>query len=344
LFGTFAFKNKSGLRAIRHTVRPQFSINYRPTLSRGKFDVIRYDTSTLQTREFSQFQLPQNAFTGYSLNRSGGIGFGIDNNLEAKVRGKKDTADRKIRLIDGFGFNSGYDFLAKQFKLQTFNLYLRSTLFEKVNITANALLDPYLFDTLGQRIDKLAFSQQVGRLGRITTASISLSTRFQSKPRDPNKPANPAAGLNPNNPAIYSDPRLAQDAQLLQEYMRRNPADFVDFNLPWSVDINFAFSMNKFQFDKIRQRFNTDLSASLQFNNSFSLTPKWNITNNGYFDFNTMQLTQFNLMISREMHCWQMSISVTPIGDQRFFNITISPRSALLQDLRINRTRAFYNF
>jgi hypothetical protein len=57
-----------------------------------------------------------------------------------------------------------------------------------------------------------------------------------------------------------------------------------------------------------------------------------------------MQLTQFNLMISREMHCWQMSISVTPIGNQRFFNITISPRSALLQDLRINRTRAFYNF
>ncbi|MBD0331738.1 MAG: hypothetical protein ICV66_03710 [Chitinophagaceae bacterium] len=50
------------------------------------------------------------------------------------------------------------------------------------------------------------------------------------------------------------------------------------------------------------------------------------------------------MSISREMHCWQMSISVTPIGLAHYFSITINPKSAILQDLRINRTRVFYNY
>lgn len=341
-FGTFNFKGKGrGIRAIRHTVRPQISFNYRPNLSAGKYDFIRNDPNSGQPFRLSQFDLSQNLYRGYGYGKSGGIGFGIDNNLEAKVRGKKDTVDRKIRLLDGFGFNGGYDFLAPSFKLSTLSLYLRSTLFEKVNLTANGNLDPYEVDTIGSRVDRLALMRNGFRFGRLTNISIALSTRFQSKPRDASKPPNPNAGLNMQT---INDPRLMQDQQLLQDYMRRNPADFVDFNVPWSFDINFSFNMNKNRFDRAKQRFETDLSASLQFNNSFSLTPKWNFNTNGYYDFNTKQLTQLNLMISREMHCWQMSITVTPIGDNRFFNITISPRSAILQDLRINRTRAFYNF
>ena len=61
-----------------------------------------------------------------------------------KVRSKTDSTeagDKKIRLIDGFGFNGSYNLMADSFKLSSFNLYLRSTLFEKINITANATID-----------------------------------------------------------------------------------------------------------------------------------------------------------------------------------------------------------
>jgi hypothetical protein len=50
------------------------------------------------------------------------------------------------------------------------------------------------------------------------------------------------------------------------------------------------------------------------------------------------------MSVSRDMHCWQMSINVIPIGDYRSFNITISPKSSILQDLRVNRTRVFTNY
>jgi LPS-assembly protein len=48
------------------------------------------------------------------------------------------------------------------------------------------------------------------------------------------------------------------------------------------------------------------------------------------------------MYISREMHCWQLSINVTPVGLYRTFNFTISPKSGILRDLRLNRTRYFY--
>jgi hypothetical protein len=125
--------------------------------------------------------------------------------------------------------------------------------------------------------------------------------------------------------------------------MRRNPAEFVDFNIPWSVNVSFSLNFSK-TFNAQKKDFVSNVSSSVSFNNSFSLTPKWNFTTNGFYDFNTKQLTQFTMSVSRDMHCWQMSINVTPIGDYRYFNITISPKSAILQDLRVNRTRTFVNY
>jgi LPS-assembly protein len=50
------------------------------------------------------------------------------------------------------------------------------------------------------------------------------------------------------------------------------------------------------------------------------------------------------MSIAREMHCWQMSINVTPVGRYRFFSLNISPKASILQDLKINRTRQFNSY
>jgi LPS-assembly protein len=63
----------------------------------------------------------------------------------------------------------------------------------------------------------------------------------------------------------------------------------------------------------------------------------------GFYDFTTNALQQLNFFISREMHCWQISINVTPVNVLRSFSITISPKSGMLRDLRVNRTRMFTN-
>lgn len=125
------------------------------------------------------------------------------------------------------------------------------------------------------------------------------------------------------------------------EYVRQNPSEFADFNIPWSVNLSYSLSFSKTR--KLNYSgFETRVNSNVSVNGDFNLTPRWKVGMNTYYDFNTSSIQMMTMYISREMHCWQLSINVTPIGTFRSFNITINPKSAMLRDLRINRTRSFY--
>jgi LPS-assembly protein len=336
IYGTVQLKH-SRIIAIRHVIRPNINFNYKPNLSSKYYDVIQVDSSGRKD-VLPQIIPGRNLFSSYGYGRFGGITFGVDNNLEMKVRSRKDTganAIKKVRLIDGFGFSSGYNFLQDSLKLLPFNLYFRTTLFEKISITAQALYNPYKQDSLGRYVNKFVWQGDRFSLGRISSGSISMSTSFQSKPRKGTQSSAPT-------PTRVTDPNVLADQERLQDYIRRNPAEFVDFNIPWSFSLSFSlFFSQQLQPD---HKYKTVVTSNLSFNNSFSLTPKWNFSTNGYFDLNTMKLTMYTMSVSRDMHCWQMSVNVTPIGLYRSFSITINPKSSILQDLRVNRTRTFSNY
>lgn len=337
IFGTYQFRN-SRIIAIRHVIRPSLSINYKPDLSKS-----HYYTDTVRkgyVERFSEFQGAM--FPGYSEGRTGGLSFQLDNNLEMKWRSRKDSganAEKKIRLIDGYGLSTGYNFLRDSLKLEPISLYFRTNIFEKINISANAVLDPYQTDSLGRPIDKYAWSGGKFKPGRLSTGSISMSTTFQSKPKDPKKEEERKKQINEN----LNTPELQADQQRLLDYARQNPSEFVDFNIPWQVSL--SYSLNFYERRKEDYSgFTKELSSNVSFNGSFNLTPKWNFSLNGYYDFDTRQIQTFSMMITREMHCWQMSINVTPVGLYRYFNVSISPKASVLQDLRINRTRSFNSY
>src|SRR5690606_37444481 len=81
-------------------------------------------------------------------------------------------------LIDGFGISGSYNLVADSFKLSNLIVTLRSSLLSKVNITANAVLDPYQYDELGNRVDRFVWSKSPS-LGKINTANISLQSSFR---------------------------------------------------------------------------------------------------------------------------------------------------------------------
>lgn len=337
LFGTYSFK-KSRLIAIRHVIRPSLSLNYKPDLSKN-----HYYTDTVSrgfAYRFSEFNGA--LYPGFSEGKTGGIGFAVDNNLEMKWRSKKDTGEnaiRKIRIIDGYGFSSGYNFLRDSMKLDLFNIYFRTTLFEKISITANTVLDPYQTNEFGVDIDKYAWEGGKFKLGRLTYGSVSVSTSFKSKPKDPKK----EELRKKQAEMMLGDPMLIGDQQRLLEYAQQNPSEFVDFNIPWQVNMGFSLSfINRLKQDL--SGFEKDFTSNMNFSGSFNLTPKWNFSLNGYYDFDTKSLQMFQMGISRDMHCWQLSIDVTPVGLFRFFSFSISPKASVLQDLRINRTRSFPAF
>jgi lipopolysaccharide assembly outer membrane protein LptD (OstA) len=165
---------------------------------------------------------------------------------------------------------------------------------------------------------------------------VAASTSFQSKPKDGGK-------VTQQPGRTITDPRLLADQQMLTDYMQRNPSEFVDFNINWSINLSYSLTITR-RLKPDYSGFTSDVFSSLSFNNSFNLTPKWNFSTQGFYDFKSKKVTMFTMNIAREMHCWQMSIGVTPIGNFQSFNITISPKSSILRDLRINRNRSFFNY
>lgn len=340
IFGIYQFK-KSRIVALRHVIRPSLSMNYKPDLSKKHYYTTQLDT-TGYVNPFPFTEFEGALYPGFSLGQNGGIGFQLDNTLEMKWRSKKDTGEnaiKKIKLIEGYGFNTGYNFLADSLKLGFVNLYLRTTLFEKISINANATLNPYQTDARGNSIDKYAWQGGKFNLGRLTNGNISVSSSFKSKPKDPKKEEERKKQVQQR----LNDPNLIADQQRLLDYMQQNPSEFVDFNIPWQVSFGYSLSF----FNRLKpdySGFENDFASNLTFNGSFNLTPKWNFSANGYYDFDTRKLQSFSMAISREMHCWQLAINITPVGLYRFFSFSISPKSSVLQDLKINRSRSFPNF
>ena len=168
---------------------------------------------------------------------------------------------------------------------------------------------------------------------------MAISTSFKSKTKDEK-----AGKDSKDKKELPMDPFMTPDEQQRQlQFARANPAEFTDFNVPWSL--SFSYSLNYTRTLKPDYSgFINQIYSSVNFNGDFTLTPKWKMGGTGYFDFNVGKIQQISMFITREMHCWQLAINITPIGMYRSFNITLNPKSGILRDLRINRSRTFSNY
>lgn len=339
IFGMFGFKKGSKIQAIRHEIRPQIGISYKPDMNGHYYKTIQSDTGTGKTT----YNVFQNNLSGpYGAGRFGGLNFSVDNNIQMKVRNKKDTAEgatKKITLIDGFSVSGNYNFLVDSFQFSPLTISARSNLFDKINITASASSDLYQVDTNGRRINQLIWKNKPISLGRLTGGSVSLSTSFQGGDKSKKSSQNQQRNLSTIDPTTGLP---LNDYEAEAAYVRNNPAEFTDFSIPWSINFGYSFRFQK-TFYKAIQGFKTTTNSDMTFSGTLGLTAKWQLSVNGTYNVTTKQLGIITMSVSREMHCWQMSISLSPVGRSRYFNITISPKSALLRDIKINRTRYFFD-
>ena len=338
IFGMYDFGKNSKIKAIRHEIRPSISFSYKPDMNRNSY----YNTQIDTNNKYGRYSYYKDNLNGaYGEGKFGGISFGIDNNVQMKVRDKKDTSEgatKKVTLIDRLSISGGYNFLKDSMQLSTFTLSAGTNLFDKINITAQGNLDPYEYDTTGQPINRLVWKDKIFTLGRLTNASISISSNFQGGDKTKNAQKKKALS-NAVNP--YTGMPLTEE-QEEAAYISNNPAEFADFSIPWSL--NFAYSLRFNQvFNTVKKKFGTTVYSDISLNGSIRLTEKWQIGLTSIYNFTTKQVGLVSLSVAREMHCWQMSMNISPVGIQKFFNITISPKSALLRDIKVNRTRYFYD-
>lgn len=339
IFGMITSKSKdSKIQAIRHEIRPSFGINYRPDFNKNNYYYAIVDTNGTK-RQYSYYETANNIYSPYGTGTFGGFNFGLENNISMKVRNKKDTGEnalKKVSILDRLSMQGSYNFFIDSFKLSPISISASTNLFDKVNVTAYASLDPYEYNDEGRRIDQLIWKRKPISLGRLSSGNISLSSQFQGG--DKSKGTEP--GLQPGNDYNPNVDYNQDEYNSEMAYIQNNPGEFADFNIPWSVNFSYSLQYGT-SFDKSKSRFNKTFSQNMNFGGTLNLTPKWQMGINGYYNITLGQLMPLSLSISRDLHCWQMSINISPIGNYRYFSINISPKSAMLRDLKINRTRSF---
>ena len=197
---------------------------------------------------------------------------------------------------------------------------------------------PYLTNYKGDFIDKLVWNKKVA-LGKLTSGNIAVQSQFKGGDK---KEKLPVTNLQQNNQLNPISGLPLNEYQQEAAYINNNPGEFANFNIPWSISLQYSFNYNR-----IPNGFGTGYKASFSQNASWTgtlnLTPKWQIGLNGSYNITQKELGMISMYLTREMHCWQMAINISPVGRYRSFNISISPKSGLLRDLKINRTRYFYD-
>ncbi|GAB3266359.1 putative LPS assembly protein LptD [Larkinella harenae] len=356
-YGTF-FIRTGRLEAIRHTIAPSISFSYTPDLSSAFTTILEqyrdpYDpTKALRISKYRGLggTAGSTTFTG----RSASISYSIVNQIEMKVRSRSDSAKsefEKVSLFDNISLAGSYNPYAPQYKLSQFNVSANTQILKKVSFNFSAVFDPYAYSSdvkvptnvfylydLPQyfltgpyvnafrlnKIDKLAITQGQG-LAHLQNLNFYLSTQFAPKGSQKPKTA-------PNN----ANQTPGEAAELRN--INRNPDEYVDFSIPWSINLSYTFSLTKFT------PIESQIIQTLQATGDVSLTPKWKISLQTGFDFAAKAPSLTTISVHRDLHCWDMNFSYTPFSGNRlrsnFYSFDLRVRSSILQDLKISRRRA----
>ncbi|WP_245580854.1 putative LPS assembly protein LptD [Daejeonella oryzae] len=329
LYGQLNFK-KGKFAAIRHVATPSVSFNYRPDFGSERFGYYRDLKIGDQTERYSIYE--NRLYGSPTIGKTAGIGFSIDNTIEAKRRASKDTTSTnpvsdKIPILQNLSFSGNYNFAVDSFQLSSIGFSGRTSLFkQKVGINFNGSFDPYSIDETGRRLNQ--FSINSGKIARLTNFGLSFDFSLNSDAMKKRNENLNQLGQNSQN----INPQQAQELAAIS----RDPNAFVDFNIPWNISASYSFQYSKFALQ-------SSITNTLNFYGDFNVTPKWKVQYTSGYDFqqNKLSLTQFS--IYRDLHCWDMSFRWIPIGPYRSYSVDIKVRASVLQDLKLSRRRDYFN-
>lgn len=321
IYGLKMFK-KGKLMGIRHVLTPSGSINYTPDFAREPYN-FGYET-IINPQQGKQYLSPyEGAITGApsQLGKySSVVGFGLDNNLQIKLRTNDSAGYKNISIIDRFAFNSGYNLAADSFNWQSISINFATRFFNIINMTANASYDPYVFDyEKGRRINQTMWQKGTG-IARFQSAGVTLGGSIK--------------------PKTTPDPRRDNDeVKRLMWYGFGN--DYVDFNVPWNLTFSYVLQVQK-SYVAASKKDTVQLSShNIGLQGEVNLTPRWKLSINTSYNLvqKQLQLTQIDLY--RDLHCWEMRLSAMPFGQNRYYYFQLNVKAQVLQDLKLMRRRDY---
>jgi hypothetical protein len=135
-------------------------------------------------------------------------------------------------LINNLSLSSSYNIIADSFKLAPISMSANTNILDNLlNINMSASLDPYSIRTVvldeetgksvERRFDELAWKS--GSIGRITTATLAMSTNLNPKAR-----SKETSSREKISKSDLPQQKRNSSSRILTQY--------VDFEIPWSIE------------------------------------------------------------------------------------------------------------
>ena len=350
IYGMYNFGKYHKIQALRHVVSPSVSMSFSP--EKGKafngWRTFNYvDTLGVQkSYDYNIYQGQINSAPGKG--KSATMSISLGNNLEAKVRDMKDTTgtgSKKVKILDQFNFSTGYNFLADSLKMNNVGLSMSTSIFGKLGINGNMNFDPYAINERGQRVNRynLLETGVPLRLTNVSTSvSYSLSGKGTVKGNDGSKSSGGDGGGS-GNPADYY--RRIYYHPLTGEYIPGGWLYYTNPNVPWSLNFNYSFSMNRsYNYANNQLSKKDKYTQTLGVQGNIQLTPKMSVQAQSGWDFTAMKMTTTQFSFRYDLHCFNISVSWVPSGMYQSYSFLISANAAALADLlRFKKSTSYWD-
>lgn len=319
LYGQSNFKKTSAVLAIRHVITPSLSFNYSPDFSAPRFGY------------FKSFANNRGELTPYSIFDGGiigspnsglvqSVGFNISNNIEMKVRSKKDsTGIKKVKIFENLNVSGNYNFAADFNKWSVFSINGQSSFFDnKLNVNTSLVLEPYqIIFAPGQDI-----GIRTDNFGSISLQGFNLQLSY------------------PLSSAIFGDKKdyaktYKAKGEIRNENYYFDEDNYARFDQPWTLNINANYA-----YTKNLSRFGQKV-ASVGLDGSIKLTPYWDISGSTNYDVVSKELAYTRIGFSRDQRSFSINFNWVPFGQYKVYDFFIGIKANILKDAVKYKDRSF---
>lgn len=334
---------------IRHVITPSVSFSAAPDFGSSRYG---YYDSYIKT--YADGRRDTVSYTPYAnqpfgvpgRGRQGNITFSISNNLEMKYKDRKDSI-RKVSLIDELGASIGYNMAAAVRPWSDLSLNLRLKLSKSYTFSMSSSFKTYgyKFDKSGNVVPNDRTEWSYGRFGIFQGYGSSFSYTFNNDTwkkwkekltgsKDEKKDKKEGEENDSDEDETESDGGIPKKKV---EKAAVDDDGYQVFKMPWSLNLNYNFNISEATNRPINRktmrypyRYTHNLSAS----GNVKLSNKWAVSFSSGYDFEAKKIVQTTFNITRDLHCFSMSASLSPFGQWKYYNFTIRANASILQDLK----------
>ena len=334
LYGMLTFK-RGPVRAIRHVFTPTVGFSYNPAYNTEFWDYYSsYVDGSGVPHEYSYFQ--GGIYGTPPGQRSGRLTYSLSNNLEIKVPSRKDTVTglKKVVLIENLTLSGNYDLAKDSLNWSYLTISGRTTLFKNLSIQYSSMWDPYVLDSAGtKQLNKFEWDVN-GRLFRKKSVSWNFSASYTIN----NQTFKKDKKNNKNSQKRSSDYATEQELNDINS----DPDKYVDWTTSWSLSLSYNLRLtNNLSYINYLLHDNRTTVQTISLRGEINLTPKWKLSAQTGWDFETHKISYTSLTVYRDLHCWEMRFNVIPYGTYKSWNFQINIKASALQDLKLTKKKDY---